>query len=534
MKRAPRAHRPAPHGLRSARTSARPADGPPTTDASPDRADAIRADPVGAFPAPTPAGAIAAPSIVLAVVLLLCAVGLAVLGTGRPGVPAPLALLPAAAVATAAVLAPLALRLLVVRPALRLRRAVTPSGSGPRTPPPRSRLREFDRIALGLRGSARPPARGSATAAVVAVLGLVAAALAGVLAAVVTLTPAPPAALVAETRRSTAAAAGEVRHTLQDGLAGLRSVAAAADPAALEAAATTALTARAVFRSVHAVDASGAVLARAGAAPAVTGPPPEPGVRQIATGGAAPVVVAVAPVGATGAVLVAEYDVRELNTTLAGAGVPARVLDADLRTVLSSGGYLAFAPLVDAALADVASAAHQTGAGSLSGQVGGRPAVVAAHRIGVADEAAALGWVVLSHRGLTAAGFAADPAARGSAVVLAVAIAAVLAVLAWTWHSALRPLRRLAGPAAAAGASRRPWRDRPGQVIPGPVPVQRLDEIGAVTAAVNRLLQRARSAAEPTTVFPKVVDEPEPPRRAARADVGETRRLRRVLAAVRR
>ncbi len=469
----------------------------------------------------------------LLVVLLLCAAGLAVLGAERPEVPTPLALLPAVAAALAALVAPLALRLLVVRPALRLRRAVAPAAAGPRTSPPRSRLREFDRIALGLRGSARPPSRGSATTAVVVVLGAVAAALGAVLAAVVTLTPAPPSALVAETRRATATAAGEVRHTLQDGLAGLRSVAATATegPAGLEEAATTALVARPVFRSVHAVDAAGAVLAAAGPAPAVTGPPPEAGVRQLATGGTAPVVVAVAPVGATGAVLVAEYDVRALNASLDRTGAPTRVLDADLRTVLSSGGYLAFAPLTDPVLAEVASSAQQTGSGSLAGEVGGSSSAVAAQRVGVSDEAAGLGWVVLSHRGLTAAGFATDEAARGKAVVLGVAITSVLAVLAWTWQSALRPLRRLAGPAAAAGAARRPGRDQPGRLTPGPVPVQRLDEIGAVTAAVNRLLQRARSAAEPTTVFPRVT-EPDPPRpEAARAEVGETRRLRRILAA---
>lgn len=172
--------------------------------------------------------------------------------------------------------------------------------------------------------------------------------------------------------------------------------------------------------------------------------------------------------------------------------------------MLGNDGYLAFAPVTEPALTGVIAAAKQTGAHADS--AAGTSSAIAAHSVGRADESAALGWVVVSRTGLSRAGLATDAGARGSIVVLSLAIAAVLLTAGWTWQTVLRPVRRLAGHAAAARVAL-----DAGRTV-DLLAVQRLDELGAITAALNRLASQAgRDAAAQTTalgrVAPRAVDD---------------------------
>jgi HAMP domain len=188
-----------------------------------------------------------------------------------------------------------------------------------------------------------------------------------------------------------------------------------------------------------------------------------------------------------GGTLVGEYDPRALNDALRQSTAHLLVVDPGLRTVLSNRGYQAFSGLLDPELRAAAAVGPAPVAAVRT--VDGSDAAVAAQRIGVdGDPLAALGWVVLTYRDLGDGEFAHDPAERTAAAITGLSAGIVLALLGWTYIATVRPLRGAATHAAAIAAV------RDGASLPAPLPAQRADEIGAITAGLNRHLYALTTA----------------------------------------
>ena len=95
--------------------------------------------------------------------------------------------------------------------------------------------------------------------------------------------------------------------------------------------------------------------------------------------------------------------------------------------------------------------------------------------------------MLLPNRDLGDGEFAHDPAGRDRRGRDRARAGVVLALLGWTYIATVRPLRGAAAYAAAIAAAAR-WSGP----CPAPVPAQRVDEIGAITAGLNRHLHRSR------------------------------------------
>lgn len=462
------------------------------------------------FPEPRFPAGIGVPPAVLLVVLLVAAVSLSLLrppgaGTETASGPDPAGwpgLVPGLTVAAVGLLAFVTLRALLVGPVRRLRddlaAAISGSSRGGGHRVRRSSVREVDRIAVALRthrsgtgdvtvasGLRVPLAVGLALVAVVLVGWLV---ISFVMVDRQSTTRAK--LLLEESRVSTEGAAKDLRWALNEGWSGLQGAtvpAVGVTGTDLRATVTAVLATRPVFRSVYAVDVAGQVVAVAGRDPQrPIAPPPAVGITQVNASGPAPAVVASAPMHDRAHTLVAEYDPRALNKVLRRSGAPTRVLDSGLRTVLSTGGYEAFTELDDPFLRAAATAALGNRPTATIDTVNNAASMVVAQRFGNdGDVTAALGWVVLHDQDLAAAGFVHNSLTRAAIVITSLSWGASLLVLAWFYISAILPLRRLGDHAEAIAAI------RAGHPSPEPVAPQRLDEVGAIAAGLNRWLVTA-------------------------------------------
>lgn len=495
------------------------------------------------FPEPRfPSGVAAAPAALLAVLLVGAGmlVGLRSAGATTdasawlPGPAGWPGLLPGLAVASVAVVVALLLRVLLVVPVRQLRADVaggtTAAGGAVRVPRPLSVLaaREVEQVAAALRatmgaaagtgdtgGRGRVPLRLALPLIAVLVLG----ALAGSFAVLTEATTTPAADRLSALRQTTAAAAADVRHELQHGLAGLQGAAhvASSDPVQLELAAARALAARPVFGSVSVLNRGGAVVAAAGRSPEpILGAVPAAGISQLNTAGPMPIVVAAVPLSDGVHTLLGEYDVRALNAELRAGGVRVAVLDAGRRTVLSSDGYQAFTELTDPAVAEAVVTARAGGQAAATAGTGGAETGVVAHKVGFDDAAAGLDWVAvqtapLRSGGLQAASLTGEPLDRAALVVVGLTGGLAVLVLGWIHVVAVRPLRLLGAHTKAVAAAR----TGTGAGTPEPLAPQRVDEIGAITAGVNRYLLTAKAQPESSTVPVRSAPRPSPRPRAS-------------------
>ncbi|MDD7926104.1 hypothetical protein [Actinomycetospora chibensis] len=297
-------------------------------------------------------------------------------------------------------------------------------------------------------------------------------------------------AVAEEGQRATDAVAASVRHELEGGLAGLGAV-AAENRAMDDPAGTTeeALAARPIFRAVQVLDSEAHALASAGNSSASFASAPGPGITILNTSGAEPVLVAASPLD-SGRILVGQYDIRALNDRLRVADSPISVVDGAMRTILSNVGYQAFTELANPALREVAS---QAASGHRTSPVApeAEGTVLTAQRIGFEDATARLELVAVAEHDTAAMVFAHDATRRAAFAISSVAGGFAVVFLSWIYISAVRPLRRLGlhaeGVAAVAA----------GGVAPEPVAPERLNESGAIAAALNRRLVeavRARTA----------------------------------------
>jgi len=457
------------------------------------------------FPLPRFPAGVAVPPLALLATQLAGAVGLALIYAEEPvvvlGGPAgwPGAI-PAAALALAAVWAWLTLRGAVVGPVQRLRDNVT---RGRRIQG--SIVRDADRIAVDVRDRLRP-ASGRTSRRVrwlavpmTAVLVLVGVVVIGSLAAsyaVMSRTyTLDTGALIAETGQDTTRAATRLRSALLGGLSTLQGMSSPGQGGGMDPAETvsTVLATREVFRAVYVLDPAGRLVAAAGTRPRSVGVPPPAGIGQLNTSGSVPLIVAAASLY-DGNTLIGEYDPRALNDELRVSGGRIRVVDGGLRTILSNHGYAAFSALHEPQLQTAAKAPAPAGVVPVATlrTVEDADALVAAQQLGARDDPLGpLGWVLLANQDLDDGEFAHNPTERAAAVVTGISAGMALAVLCWIYVATVRPLRRAAAHAAAIAAARR------GEAPPASAPAQRMDEIGAIIAGLNRQLH-APVAAPPT------------------------------------
>ena len=498
------------------------------------------AEPIGRrpsvdFPPPWFPAGVGVPAATLLGTLLLSAAGLAMIQTDEPvgvlgGAPGRPGVIPGVALAAAAVGAWLALHCAVVTPVRNLRDDILAPDGGRRAR--RSVVPDVDRIAVSVREIVRPhPSwarqrpRGlpvPMTAVLVVVGVVVLGTLAGSYTVVARGHLHNVRLLVSETGQDTGRATDRLRSALLGGLSTLQGMTgpAAGGAAGFDATVSAVLATRPVFRAVYVLSPDGRQVAAAGAPPGrVRDVLPAPGISQLNTSGAEPVVVAAASLY-DGNTLVGEYDPRALNDALRQSTAHLLVLDPGLRTVLSNRGYQAFSEILDPDLRTAAAVGLTPTAAIRT--VDGSDAAVAARQVGIdGDPLAALGWVVLTNRDLGDGEFAHDPAERTAAVITGLGVGVVLALLGWTYIATVRPLRGAATHAAGIAAA------QGGAALPAPVPAQRADEIGAIIAGLNRHLHTLNTASG--VPLPRVPATPllvssAPDRRSARVDRSVTAR----------
>jgi HAMP domain-containing protein len=218
--------------------------------------------------------------------------------------------------------------------------------------------------------------------------------------------------------------------------------------------------------------------------------------------------------------VVGEFDVDNLLDIMRRVDGRARLVDADLRTIVDSQGYRAYQPLSGTAVRDAAAAALAGDTVGRVDQATRRPALIAAAAVSQPDTVAHLEWVVVVERDVTALQLPEVLAQRWTLLIAGGVAGIGLLTLAWHLLIFARPLRRLAAVA-----------DRiHGGDLDLPVAPQRHDEIGAIAICVEicRQVQRTGSVRfggairirgsedDFTDVLPRITDDmPVPTQRRA-------------------
>ena len=300
-----------------------------------------------------------------------------------------------------------------------------------------------------------------------------------------------PTQLVADYQNHVDDAANAMRDMLDTGLAKLTAEATreAGAPAGArpERSLASLLHDNPRFRSVYLMDAAGHVGAQAGRPPLL---------RNTSPGGAAgllldphstkvPLIVAHVPLR-TGQ-LVAEFDISTLRSVLTRVDGDVQVVDHQLRSIIDTGGFIAFHEIHNSDARSVAGAAvSAAGAGPLpSGQhqitvasvVGDEPtgADAAAGTAAVASPSDALGWVVVVSRPVADLAL---PNTRSMHVAwLLMLLASMVAVGGWAWQYTIfvRPLATLAGTAEQVTRGEHP----------APIAPERFDEVGSLAICLE-------------------------------------------------
>ncbi|BCJ76456.1 hypothetical protein CS0771_60000 [Catellatospora sp. IY07-71] len=288
-----------------------------------------------------------------------------------------------------------------------------------------------------------------------------------------------PAQLVIDEENRAESAAVMLGHVLDTGLSSVSRLVGevgAKDPAAAERRLERVLADEDRFRSVYLVDAAGRPVAQAGAEPLRQQQPlaGEIGVRLDQAAGRVPVIYAYRVAG-DGNGVVAEFDVDGLRGVLRQSGGRARVVDAEMRTVLDSEGYLAFQPLAGTIVQRVATATLPGGTASETGRTTAGHVLVAATGLVNPTTVAHLEWSLVVEQDVAAMWLPQSTTRRWT--LLAAGIAAAFAVLTLAWHFFVfvRPLRRLADTADRIS----------GGDFEMPVPPQRHDEIGIIAMCLE-------------------------------------------------
>lgn len=365
---------------------------------------------------------------------------------------------PALALGGVAVLGFLLVWLVLVGPARRLRADALDIAGGRLTTTRirRSRTKDVDRIAAAfehcrstLVGTpARNPKRRKGMAATLAVLLAAVAVLgwsAGVLVIIGSRDVTVPNAVVTSARNQTAAATEALRRSLNDGLTDLVAVASLGNDG-VRPALSKLIAEQPRYRSGYVVDQSGGATSVVGRPPLRVDerPPPVPGLR-LRQSGSVPVLFATAPLP-NGQAVVAEFDLDHVSGLLGRAPGSVRLVDGDLRTIVATDGFVAFAPLGGDELRNTATAAGKGDpvAAVQQGSAGRAVVVSTALRGGVSGR---FGWTVVAEQPVADLALAGNERSRNGMVVALVGALLALLSFGWQYLMLIRPLRRVAAAA---------------------------------------------------------------------------------------
>lgn len=321
-------------------------------------------------------------------------------------------------------------------------------------------------------------------------------------------------------------AANALRDSLDTGLAALQGATTAHPDAVGDATATRhvlsgLLSANPRFRAAYAMRADGTLGARAGAKPMRHGywDPHTPGLLVDTAETTVPLVIAHVPFG-TGQ-LVVEFDERSLRSVLHRVRGDVHVVDADMRSVLDTGGFIAFHQENDAAVRSAATAAvHPTAAQPkptdvrqrivVASVVGGLPdtsvapsappsstagpVAVTMPVAAATSPSAALGWIVVVTRDASDLDL---PTTRQLHVAwLLMVLVITIAVIGWVWQYVMfsRPLRALVQATEGVAAG-----DHRTHITP-----VRFDEVGALAICLEVCRQAYAHGAERLAGAPRL------------------------------
>jgi HAMP domain-containing protein len=234
------------------------------------------------------------------------------------------------------------------------------------------------------------------------------------------------------------------------------------------------------IRSAYVVDKAGKPVLVVGEDPArqPAAPPAGTGVKLDRVTGPVPVVYAYLQV-ADGQTVIAEYGVRYLSGLLRRAEGRVRVVDADLRTILDTGGYVPFRVPAVAPVRDAATAALNNNSGTSIGTSQGSRMLLTGTLIGGEEDLPDVRWAVVSERSLAAFRLPQNDLNRGTWLVAFLALVVAVLLFAWYRLVVIRPLRQMAEAAE---------RLADGDVRDTVCPV-RHDEIGAIAVCLDIIRQ---------------------------------------------
>lgn len=240
-------------------------------------------------------------------------------------------------------------------------------------------------------------------------------------------------------------------------------------------------------RSAYVVDGTGKPVLVVGEDPARARAalPAGSGVKLDRVTGSVPVVFAYLQV-ADGQTVVAEYGVRYLSGLLRRAEGRVRVVDADLRTIFDTGGYVPFRVPAAAPVRRAATDALNDNAGTSIGTSQGSRMLLTGTLIGGEEDLPDVRWAVVSERSLATFRLPQNDLNRGTWLVAFLALVVAVLLFAWYRLVVIRPLRQMAEAAETLAD---------GNVRDTVCPV-RHDEIGAIAVCLDIIRQ---TMAEGTT-----------------------------------
>lgn len=326
--------------------------------------------------------------------------------------------------------------------------------------------------------------------------------------------PAPmvPAQLVRDQENRAEAAGNALGRLLDDGLLTVTRISRSVNPKDLDTTSRTLereLAAENRLRAIYLVDRDGKVLADAGRDPLrVREPlPGEVGIHLDESVDRLPVVFAYNRMFG-GYAVVGEFDPDRLLSLTRRVDGRARVVDAELRTILDSEGYQAFQPLQGELARNVTVEALPGATVSRSATGNGKPALIAASGLTAPTTVAHLEWAVVVEQDVAGLRLPEMVEQRWTLLIAGAMVGLVLLTHLWQLYIFVRPLRRLAFLADKLS----------GGTLDQPVPPQRHDDVGATAMCLEICRQvrhtgsarfggalRLRGAGvDRTTVIPRV------------------------------
>jgi hypothetical protein len=305
-----------------------------------------------------------------------------------------------------------------------------------------------------------------------------------------------PAQVVADYQNHADHAANALRDSFDRGLANLQELASQNAAGAADHARVTRLLSSFVhdnprFRAAYLLDRNQHIDAHAGQAPLRRGtwPGTTAGLALDQRKTTVPLVLAHVPYGS--GQLVAEFDVLALRSVLNRVHGDVHVVDRRMRSVLDTGGFIAFHGVHDNAVRAAATAALSPAGGppapkstrrvvvaSIVGDSTGSPAANTGAATAAAppkSPATALGWVVVVSRDVSDLALPTTQALHVAWLLMVLAITVVVAGWGWQYTIFVRPLKTL-----AVRAERVIGGDDESAIAP-----ERFDEIGALAICLE-------------------------------------------------